>query len=71
MAIVKRFKCYKGWMGGCGRVVGGTYVNDPVLGAVGVRATHIEAGSVSHWLDHSDVVPAVEQLQQNNSKSAT
>ena len=38
-----------------------TYRDDPVLGAVRVGATHVEA-AVAHLLDHADVIPALELL---------
>jgi hypothetical protein len=39
-----------------------TYIDDPILWAVRVGATHVQAPSVSHRLNHSYVVSAVEML---------
>ena len=40
-----------------------TYVNHIVLGIMRIRAADVEPAALLHLLDHSDVVPAVEQLQ--------
>nr|CAD7569231.1 unnamed protein product [Timema californicum] len=40
-----------------------THVYDPILGAVGVCSTKIQPSSVTHRLDHPDVVPTVEMLE--------
>lgn len=52
----------------CSALPNCTYVNDPVLGAVGVGAAHVEA-AVGHGLNHADVVPAVELLEQSRVKA--
>lgn len=44
------------------RVVG-TYVNDIVLGIMCICAAHVQPGAMLHLLDYSNVVPAIEQLQ--------
>jgi hypothetical protein len=41
-----------------------THINDPVLRAVGIGTTHVEAAPISHRLNDPDVVSAVEMLQQ-------
>lgn len=50
-----------------------TYVNDIVLGIMGIGAAHVQPIPLLHLLDHSNVVPAIEQLQNrelriNNSE---
>ena len=40
-----------------------THIDDPVLGFVGVGATHIQP-VVAHGLNHTDVVAALEVLKQ-------
>jgi hypothetical protein len=40
-----------------------THIDDPVLWTVSIGATHVQSTPISHWLDHPDVVSAVEMLQ--------
>lgn len=41
-----------------------THIKHPVFRAVRVGAAHVEPGSIAHRLDHPDVVPTVEVLEQ-------
>jgi len=40
-----------------------THIDDPVLWAVRVGSAHVQTAAISHWLNYSNVVPAVEMLQ--------
>lgn len=39
-----------------------TYIDDPVLGIVGVGTADVKAGSISHRLDNSNVIAAIVKL---------
>jgi len=40
-----------------------THIDDPVLWAVRVGSAHVQTAPISHWLNYSNVVSAVEMLQ--------
>lgn len=42
-----------------------TYVNDPVLRVVCIRAANVKSLAVSHRLNDSDVISTIEVLQQD------
>lgn len=46
----------------------GTYINDPILRTVSIRSTHIKSTSITHWLNHSYMIMAVEMLEKKRLK---
>lgn len=44
-------------------IINCTYVNDIVLGIMCICTTHVQPVALFHFLDNSNVVPAIEQLQ--------
>lgn len=43
----------------------GTYMHDPVLWIMAVCSAYVLSATVPNWLNYSDVVTAVEMLEEN------